>query len=405
MNFDDPSGHGVISWLKKTYNSAKKKVVNAYNKAKTWVSKTYNKFVNRTPAKNNKQKNSSSSSSSTVRSSTRNTTYGGSSGGRGGRAGGSGSSGGYWYGGNSGGGYQRMSTAYDWAVYSGQSSYNWSGSRIKEAGNIRNSWTKILEKTVKKFCTTPEKLEKQMTKDSRARNLKQEMLRKSKELNKDKAWYKFLDKYGLAISGAVLGGMAVVIAGPVSAPVLAGGILAGGSMGGLIQEPNNKGHQLGLFLGTALMGVGYIHEAMKSTNVAVQTSGLAEKATWTANAGEAVGRGSNSQDIIQYEKLKSQYVADEIYNAERIGSALKDDPSHRAASYLSKEQLANGRTYSFTGGDGKSYTLLQTKGQLDGVDGIFEYITNDAGQVTHQRFIEGGRYTGFPNQVVPKGGY
>ena len=72
---------------------------------------------------------------------------------------------------------------------------------------------------------------------------------------------------------------------------------------------------------------------------------------------------------------------------------------------MSKEQLASGRTYSFTGGDGKSYTLLQTRGQLDGADGIFEYITNDMGQVTHQRFIKNGIYTGTPNQVVPKGGY
>lgn len=99
---------------------------------------------------------------------------------------------------------------------------------------------------------------------------------------------------------------------------------------------------------------------------------------------DTVEGGGYSEDIIQYEKLKSQYAAGEIYNADRIGSALNDDPYHRAASYLSKEQLANGRTYSFTGGDNKSYTLLQTKGQLDGVDGIFEYIINDAGQVTHQ---------------------
>ena len=58
-----------------------------------------------------------------------------------------------------------------------------------------------------------------------------------------------------------------------------------------------------------------------------------------------------------------------------------------------------------TGGDGRLYTLLQTQGQYNGIDGIFEYITNDVGQVTHQRFIPGGTYTGFPNQVVPKGGY
>ncbi len=92
-------------------------------------------------------------------------------------------------------------------------------------------------------------------------------------------------------------------------------------------------------------------------------------------------------------------------NAERVGSALKDDPAHRAASFLSKEQLASGKTYSFTGGDGSSYILLQTKGKMDGKQGIFEYILNSKGQVTHQRFINGGTYTGFPNQVVPKGGY
>lgn len=114
---------------------------------------------------------------------------------------------------------------------------------------------------------------------------------------------------------------------------------------------------------------------------------------------------SGADDIIQYEKLKSQYAADEIYNADRVGSALKEDPAHRAASYLSKEQMAGGRTYSITGGDNKPYTLLQVQGQLDGENGIFEYVMDGAGQVTHQRFIKGGIYTGFPNQVVPKGGY
>ena len=120
-----------------------------------------------------------------------------------------------------------------------------------------------------------------------------------------------------------------------------------------------------------------------------------------------VGKGgSGANDIIQYERLKSQYAAEEILNADRVGSALlKDDPGHRAASYLSKEQLANGRTCSYRGGDNRIYTLLQTKGQLDDVDGIYEYIINDNGQVTHQRFIQGGKYTGFPNQKVPKGGY
>lgn len=63
---------------------------------------------------------------------------------------------------------------------------------------------------------------------------------------------------------------------------------------------------------------------------------------------------------------------------------MQENPRHRAASYLSQEQLVGGRTYSFTGGDGRSYTLLQTRGQYNEIDGIFEYITNDIGQVTHQ---------------------
>ena len=176
------------------------------------------------------------------------------------------------------------------------------------------------------------------------------------------------------------------VAGQTGSELL--GNLAGGFAGGLTYGGLNT-------LDTRI-NVSGLHP---STSVK-PVSGIDQKPKTTGNEG-----GTYSNDVIQYEKLKSQYAADEIYNAERVGSGLKDDPTHRAASYLSKDQLANGRTYSFTGGDNKSYTLLQTKGQLDGVDGIFEYVTNDIGQVTYQRFIKGGNYTGFPNQSVPKGGY
>lgn len=99
------------------------------------------------------------------------------------------------------------------------------------------------------------------------------------------------------------------------------------------------------------------------------------------------------------------YASQEIPNANRVGSGLKDDIWHRAASFIPEEQLAKGRVTSFTGGDNKSYTLLQTKGDLNGSNGIYEYVMDASGQVTHQRFISGGEITGNPNQVVPKGGY
>lgn len=121
---------------------------------------------------------------------------------------------------------------------------------------------------------------------------------------------------------------------------------------------------------------------------------------------DVLSYSSSAKDIIQYERLKAYYAAEEIYLAERTGTALaKDDITHRAASYLSKEQLAGGRAVTFRGDDGTHYVLLQTEGKLNGYSGIYEYVLNNAGKVTHQRFISGGEYTGMPNQKVPKGGY
>ena len=118
------------------------------------------------------------------------------------------------------------------------------------------------------------------------------------------------------------------------------------------------------------------------------------------------GISNPAHNTVQFEKLRASYASDEIINAKRTSTALtKNDPAHLSASLLTREQLAAGKVTSFKSGDGKKRTLLQTKEELNGQSEIFKYILTPEGKVSHQRFIKGGIYTGYPNQVVPKGGY
>ena len=55
---------------------------------------------------------------------------------------------------------QRVQSRYESALQAGKTDYNWGQSKIKEAGNVWNSWTKSMENTVKHFCTTAERVKK-----------------------------------------------------------------------------------------------------------------------------------------------------------------------------------------------------------------------------------------------------
>ncbi|WP_036189900.1 polymorphic toxin-type HINT domain-containing protein [Ureibacillus manganicus] len=92
--------------------------------------------------------------------------------------------------------------------------------------------------------------------------------------------------------------------------------------------------------------------------------------------------------------MDSKSASKIISGAARKGSGLKDDKYHRAASFLSEDQLAKGTTFNVIGKDKISRTLLQVNGEFNGKKGIFEYLIDVDGKVSHQRFKVGGVING-----------
>ncbi|MGN0463442.1 MAG: RHS repeat domain-containing protein [Acutalibacteraceae bacterium] len=92
--------------------------------------------------------------------------------------------------------------------------------------------------------------------------------------------------------------------------------------------------------------------------------------------------------------LEPRIVAEMIVNAERVGSGLKGDLYHRAASGLTKSQLAKGTVYRIDNG---KRILLQVYGELNGKKGVFEYIIDESGRICHQLFKKGKVINGIPN--------
>src|SRR5690606_36264640 len=73
-------------------------------------------------------------------------------------------------------------------------------------------------------------------------------------------------------------------------------------------------------------------------------------------------------------KCVSPDTAKQVLEAERVSSGLKNDASHRAASYVSAEQLQAGKEFDLVGGNKVQQRLIQTEGSMDGQAGVFEYI-------------------------------
>jgi hypothetical protein len=105
----------------------------------------------------------------------------------------------------------------------------------------------------------------------------------------------------------------------------------------------------------------------------------------------------NSTNRAAHERYKQELREIELMEAARMGEGLKSDPMHRASSFATQ---GNTKLHQFdiTGGDGHPYTLYQRQGVFNEKNGIFEFLKNKEGQITHQRFIKNGKITGLPNQ-------
>ena len=172
MNYTDPSGHEILSKIKSAAKKVATTVKNTYNKAKTWVKNTYNKAKNWVSNTYQNAKKALTNVVSSSGSSEKNKSGKSSSGGR--YSSGGSNAGNRKYSSSSRGSgksnFYRPST-YERAKSFGQSRYNWFSSKMKESGNIRNSWTKAIEKTVRKFCTTASRIKKDAVRSVKAANI------------------------------------------------------------------------------------------------------------------------------------------------------------------------------------------------------------------------------------------
>ena len=133
MNYRDPSGHGII-------NKAWNKVKSIASDISNSIRKGASKLLGNGSSKRNTFSSSVNKAALNVRSGVFKAALGT----------------------ILGMGNRRISTAYQKAKASGQSTYRWEGSKAKEGKNIQISWTKALENTIKHFCTVAKKVEKQV---------------------------------------------------------------------------------------------------------------------------------------------------------------------------------------------------------------------------------------------------
>ncbi|MED2183215.1 WXG100 family type VII secretion target [Bacillus wiedmannii] len=155
-----------------------------------------------------------------------------------------------------------------------------------------------------------------------------------------------------------------------------------------------------------------VGKGVKMTANAVEAANTAKKVT----AGENIG--ANSTKVIK--ELKGPVI-----DGKRVGSGKKVDEvkpiwgrDEKGKPFIEKEFPHVSKEHGFSdvidnysrfaeefplvGGDGIKRELYQITGSNNGKKGVFEWIVEPHGDVSHRRFIENGVMTGKPNQIPKK---
>ena len=112
--------------------------------------------------------------------------------------------------------------------------------------------------------------------------------------------------------------------------------------------------------------------------------------------GVGVGEGSAAAGVAKGVTQALSVEGKALLTANPVGSALKADPAHLAATFMREEAAANGTNFAITGYDGVTRTLTQVPGGFNGVVGRYEYIVDSLNNLTHQMFVRGGSINGIP---------
>ncbi|MGZ7151864.1 WXG100 family type VII secretion target [Bacillus sp. BC08] len=155
-----------------------------------------------------------------------------------------------------------------------------------------------------------------------------------------------------------------------------------------------------------------VGKGVKMTANAVETANTAKKVT----VGENIG--ANSTKVIK--ELNGPVI-----DGKRVGSGKKVDKvkpiwgrDEKGKPFIEKEFPHVSKEHGFSdvidnysrfaeefplvGGDGIKRELYQITGSNNGKKGVFEWIVEPHGDVSHRRFIENGVMTGKPNQIPKK---